>query len=139
MNPSLILLFNHRLTQAQEADARSSLGVGSIVAAPPEISTIWAGIPPAADAIAATLDPVVNWLATEGNPGDFVLIQGDFGATYLMVNAAIRLGLIPVYSTTQRQAVEEHKPDGSVHIGHIFSHVQFRRYQVEADSATKKT
>jgi hypothetical protein len=48
----------------------------------------------------------------------------------LAVGEAIRLGLVPVYSTTSRQAVEEHLPDGRVEISHVFSHVRYRRYIV---------
>lgn len=126
--PVLFLLFNHRLTPPQEADARAVLGVTRIVALPREIQVIWGQVPPEADEISSLLAPARDWLAAQAAPGDFVLIQGDFGATCLMVNAAIRQGLIPVYSTTRRQAVEERMEDGSVHLRHIFTHVRFRRY-----------
>jgi len=126
--PILFLLFNHRLTPSQEADARASLGVAAIVPPPPEISRLWSEIPPEAERLGDTLAPARNWLAAQAAPGDFILIQGDFGATSLMVNAATQQGLIPIYSTTRRQAVEEHMEDGSVHLRHIFTHVRFRRY-----------
>ncbi len=128
--PTLFLLFNHRLTAAQEADARASLGVTSVVSAPRDILSIWGQVPPDAEEIGSFLAPVVSWLAATASPGDFILIQGDFSATYLMVSEALRLNLIPISSTTRRQAVEEHMPDGSVHLRHIFTHVRFRRYGV---------
>lgn len=96
--PSLILLFKHTLTAAQEADARDSLGIGQIVEPPADISARWAGAPPEADSLG-------DWLAP-----------------------AFALGLTPIYSTTGREAVEEYMPDGSVHIKHIFSHVRYRLY-----------
>lgn len=127
-SPTLFLLFNHRLTAAQEADARASLGVGHVVAAPREILTIWGQVPPETEEIGSFLAPVNHWMATAPRPGDFILIQGDFSATFLMVSEALRLHLTPISSTTRRQAVEEHMPDGSVHLRHIFTHVRFRRY-----------
>ena len=127
--PTLFLLFNHRLTAAQEADARLSLGVDRIVVPPPEISRIWVEIPPDADEITTHLAPVFSWLSDCARHNDYVLIQGEFGATFILVHEAIRLGLVPVYSTTRRQAVEQHLPDGKVEISHIFSHVRFRRYE----------
>ena len=60
--------------------------------------------------------------------GDYALIQGDFGACYIMVNFAFEQGLIPIYSTTVREAIEEPKDDGSVKLVHQFNHQIFRRY-----------
>lgn len=127
--PKLFLLFNHTLTAAQEADARQALAVSHIIEPQGEISARWAGVPPAADSLGGWLAPVFSWLADNADPGDFVLIQGEFGATWLAVHRAFALGLIPVYSTTDRQAIEEHLPDGSVHIRHIFQHIRYRRYE----------
>jgi len=129
MHPTLFLLFNHRLTAAQEADARISLGVDRIVVPPPEISRALVEIPPDAVEITTHLAPVFSWLAGCARPNDYVLIQGEFGATFILVHEAIRLGLVPVYSTTRRQAVEQHLSDGKVKISHIFSHIRFRRYE----------
>lgn len=125
---SLILLFNHSLTPAQESDARASLGVGRIIAPPPELQEIWSQVPPEADELSAWLAPLFAWLAATARPGDCILIQGEFGATCQAVQVAFGLGLVPVYSTTRRDAVEEHTPDGKVHIRHTFSHVRFRHY-----------
>ena len=126
--PTLFVIFNHTLTPAQEKDARESLGAAAIVLPPPGISRLWAEIPPAADSLADHLAPVTAWLGQEAGPEDYALIQGEFGATWLMVAEAFRLGLVPVYSTTRREAVEEHLPDGRVEIRHCFSHVRYRRY-----------
>lgn len=128
MKPALLLLFNHRITQAQSNDARSSLGVERIVEPPPEISRIWAEVPPEVDDLTPHLAPVFSWLRSVASPGDYILIQGEFGATWLAVHQAFRLALKPIYSTTRRQALEEHLPDGSVQIRHTFAHVRFRAY-----------
>ncbi|RJX26930.1 MAG: hypothetical protein C4531_14965 [Desulfurivibrio sp.] len=125
---SLLLLFNHRLTAVQEADARASLGVDRIIAPPGPIQDLWSQVPPEIEDLARYLSPVLAWLASMGRPGDFVLVQGDFGATCLAVREAHRLGLVPVYSTTSRQAEEEHLPDGRVEVSHVFAHVRYRRY-----------
>jgi hypothetical protein len=41
MSKKLILLFNHEITASQEADARKSLAVQTIVEPPAEIKVIW--------------------------------------------------------------------------------------------------
>lgn len=126
--PSLFLLFNHRLTAQQEADARASLGVTRIVSPPSAIQSLWSEVPSEADTLTGYLAPVCAWLAEAAQPGDFALIQGEFGATWQMANQALNLGLIPIYSTTRREAVEEHGEDGRVHLRHTFAHVRFRKY-----------
>jgi hypothetical protein len=127
---TLFLLFNHQFTPEQEADARRSLWVKRTVSLPADLQDLWSNIPPDRPAIRDYLQPIRDWLKQEATPGDYVLIQGDFGACWLMVNFSLELGLIPVYSTTERQAAEEHQPDGSVELVHHFRHRIFRRYGV---------
>ncbi|MEA3280185.1 MAG: CRISPR-associated protein Csx20, partial [Thermodesulfobacteriota bacterium] len=61
---------------------------------------------------------------------DYVLIQGDFGACYIMVRFAFEKGFVPVYSTTRREAVEKQQSDGAVKLVHQFKHQVFRKYGV---------
>lgn len=129
MNLKLFLLFNHRITTAQETDARRSLQVGSIVNPPEEIGDLWRQVPPDLAALDDYLAPVKAWLAERAASGDYLLVQGDFGATYLMVDYAFSLGMIPVYSTTVRTVVKTHKEDGVVELTHAFKHNRFRRYK----------
>ena len=74
------------------------------------------------------LAPLKEWLSTKAGTEDYVLIQGDFGATWIMVKHAFALGLVPVYSTTERQAAETVAADGAVQLVHTFRHRRFRRY-----------
>lgn len=128
MNKTLLLLFNHTLTPDQEVDAWRALGISKIVEPPSSVSRLWANVPPDIAEVNTYLNPVKQWLASQGCPGDYVLIQGDFGATCLMVQAALNLEFIPVYATTQRSVEEEAQPDGMVKITHRFRHVRFRKY-----------
>jgi len=95
---------------------------------PKELKEIWRNIPPGLPEIAGYLQPVNQWLVSSAHPNDFVLIEGDFGACYLMVRFALENGLVPVYSTTFREAEEEYGEDGSVRLVHRFEHRIFRRY-----------
>lgn len=124
----LFLIFNHEFTDDQIADARASLGVGSILKLPDELQNLWANIPPDIPAIGFYLRPLMEWLDSHARDGDYSLIQGDFGACYIMVNWALRHGLIPIYSTTERIAEESILDDGSVLNTHEFKHVMFRKY-----------
>ncbi len=130
MPPTLFLIFNHTITPEQERAARAQLGVEELISLPPELQGLWSQIPPDLPELMPYLEPLRQWLARVRRPGDYVLIQGDFGATYLMVNFALEQGLIPLYATTRRQAVEEHLPDGTVKLVHHFQHQMLRRYGV---------
>ncbi len=130
MSASLFLIFNHEITPVQESDARDSLGVQRIINMPGDLKELWRQIPPALPKISAYLKPVKDWLAGHARKNDYVLIQGDFGACFIMVNVAFETGLIPVYSTTEREAVEEQQSDGAVKLVHNFKHQSFRKYGV---------
>jgi len=125
---TLFLIFNHSVTRLQEEDARRSLGVGRIVDLPAELKALWQQIPPDIPGIFDYLEPVREWLTKRAEEGDYVLVQGDFGACFLMAKFAMERGLVPVYSTTEREAREEHAADGTVELTHRFRHRIFRRY-----------
>lgn len=130
MGHSLFLIFNHEITSLQQEDAIRSLGVNRIIDLPEDYKRIWSNVPPELDEIEDYLEPVQTWLSQESSKKDLALIQGDFGATYIMVNFAFSLGLVPVYSTTNREALERHNTDGSVEVNHHFRHHLFRKYGV---------
>lgn len=131
MKPRLFLLFNHDITPDQIRDAEASLQVRETVPLPDALKPVWAGIPPEPERISDLLEPVRNWLIDKARPADYVLIQGDFGACFLLVNFALQQGLIPIYATTQR-IVEEHlTPEGFLKTTRLFKHQRFRRYEQE--------
>jgi len=127
-NRAIFLVFNHKITPEQKKGAEISLGVNRIIEMPENLQLLWQQIPPALPGIKTILDPVKTWLVESAKPLDYVLIQGDFGATYLLVEFALNRKLIPVYSTTIRQARESIQPDGSLKTEHLFKHKIFRRY-----------
>lgn len=129
MPRSLFLIFNHDITPVQENDARSSLGIEQIICLPSNLKDLWRQIPPDLTEISNYLEPIKTWLARQAAKSDYVLIQGDFGACFIMVKFAFETGLIPIYSTTEREAAEEYMEDGTVNLSHQFRHRIFRKYE----------
>jgi len=127
---NLLLLFNHELNSEQEADARNRLNVDAFLYPPEDIRALWRQIPTEEVSLGSYLEPVRQWMHQVGKPGDYVLIQGDFGACYIAVQAAFHHGMIPVYATTRREATETRLPDGTVQLTHRFRHAGFRRYEL---------
>jgi hypothetical protein len=128
---NMFLMFNHSLSKDQETDARHIWGTQlQFVELPRQLKALWAQIPADKEMLFDTLAPFRTWLEKASCPNDLVLIQGDFGATWLMVHYALNNNLLPVYSVTARQAREETAPDGTVKTTHLFKHRMFRIYGV---------
>ncbi|WP_456325673.1 CRISPR-associated protein Csx20 [Desulfonauticus submarinus] len=126
--PNIYLLFSHKLTPEQERDLKQNWRVKEFIYLPPELQTLWSNVPPDLEAIDGYLEPIKKWLEENASQGDLVLIQGDFGAVYIMCKYAFSLGLIPVYATTERQIKEKITPEGKILIERIFRHKRFRIY-----------
>lgn len=130
MHPrSLFLIFNHTFTYLQQTDARNTLKVVRIVEMPEDLKSLWSNVPPEFPEISNVLHPIRTWVGQNACPNDYVLIQGDFGACYLMVNFAFENDLVPIYSTTSRVVEEDLQPDGSIRLAHQFKHQIFRKYE----------
>ena len=127
MSQSIFLLFSHKLTKKQIADLES-VGIEKIVYLPKELQILWSNVPPDSVVISKYLQPVVEWLSNLAKKDDWVLIQGDFGAVFYMVDFCFNNDLIPVYSTTKRMAIEKIEDGRLVKISE-FEHIIFRRYE----------
>ncbi len=122
------LLFSHKLSSAQADRAKNEFRTDKFIEMPEQLKQLWQQIPPGIDGLGKYLLPIKRWIDKMARKNDILLIQGDFGATYLMVNFAIEKNLVPVYATTKRNAVEKTLDDGSIKMEHIFSFCRFRRY-----------
>ena len=123
----LFLLFSHTLTKSQESDAKASLGIEEFVALPNNLQTLWSNIPPQLTKLDDYLEPLKEYIRNKSKEGDIILIQGDFGGCYEMVNFVKSLGLKAVHSTTTRDVVEK-TVNGKVEKFSRFEHVIFRLY-----------
>lgn len=125
---SLHLLFSHTLTQEQIQEAKTTLSCEEIVTMPKNLQELWSNIPSHIDSLLIYLSPIKEYFSTHIKQGDYVLVQGDFGATCIMVNYIKHLGATPVYSTTNREVVEIHHGDSVVKQS-FFKHIKFRKYE----------
>jgi len=124
--PKFYMLFNHTLTIEQEQDAREHFGVHTFIAMPDAIKKIWSGIPAEEESLHSRLEPVWKYLERLV-ADDIVLIQGDFGASYLAVEYVKEKHAIAVYATTKRHAREKRVGSKMVKTS-VFEHVRYRIY-----------
>ncbi|NPA63694.1 MAG: hypothetical protein GXO16_01845 [Epsilonproteobacteria bacterium] len=123
----LIVFISHRLTEEQIEDARTTLGVQEIIEMPKELKQRFSAVPPELEDLSEYAKPFVSFLFEVGNPGDYAMIQGEFGLVYRLVEAARVIGVVLLYSTTERIVHEEEK-DGEIVKISQFRHVRFRRF-----------
>ncbi len=125
MNKKMILLFSHTLSDEQKNDAIQNFEVEEFVSLPNELQKLWSNFD--ADLEKLDLEPLQKFLISEVKSGDVVLVQGDFGASFKMVQFALEHELIPVYATTKREVFEVVE-NGQTVKKSIFKHRRFRRY-----------
>ena len=125
--PNLHLFFSHRLTDAQKEDALKSLDVEEFVYLPPDLQQLFSNVPPHLESLDEYVRPFAQYLLEVARPGDYILLQGDFGLVYRLVEISKSLGLIPIYATTRRVALERQEGEKSIKLS-AFEHVRFRRY-----------
>lgn len=124
----MILLFSHTLTAEQEADARENLGVDRFLYLPTELQQRFSNVPADLDDLHAYALPLRQWLRDQAQPGEPVLLQGDYGLTYILLHDCLELQLVPVYACSERQVLEIPQADGTVLTQRVFRHRRFRRY-----------
>jgi NAD(P)H-flavin reductase len=125
----LVLLFSHTLTADQNQDIEEGLQVHTVYKLSEELQKVWSQVPTLQDLdFSDYLKEVKTFLLEHLSKGDYVLIQGDFGATYHMVNFAKEHGFVAISSVNRRMA-KEHIEDGIVKKYSEFKHECFREYQ----------
>ncbi len=123
----MFLLFSHKLTELQKEDAINSLNVEKFISLPEKLQNFWSNVDPV-EYDTENFNEIMMYLQEESNNGDFALIQGEWGFVYNAVNFCKKIGIIPLYSTTEREVKEIHKNDGSVEKISIFKHVIYKKY-----------
>ena len=127
-NRKLLTLLNHEPTSAQKEQLLYLHDISEIVRAPAEAANIWLSIPPEQPSIVELLQPVVQWISENSQENDWLWVQGDGGAVFVIVQYALKNQLIPVYATTKRESIE-YVENGKTFKKSVFSHIQFRRYE----------
>ncbi|WP_455542955.1 CRISPR-associated protein Csx20 [Intestinibacter sp.] len=122
-----IVLMSHDMSELQKNDAYKNLEVDEIIEAPKKIKTIWANINPTSELDIDRLNDVILWIKGISQKQDYILVQGEFGATFYIVDYCFKNNLVPVYATSVRR-VEETRNGNEVLTNRIFVHEGYRKY-----------
>ncbi|HHV26938.1 MAG TPA: hypothetical protein GXX63_07055 [Tissierellia bacterium] len=123
----MLVILSHELLEEQIKEANEKLDVDLIVEIPSELKKIWGNISPEGPFPVDLVEKIIKWINENAKEEDYVLVQGDFGATYYVVDYCIKSGRVPIYATTNRE-VEERIENGVTRIERVFKHVNFRKY-----------
>jgi len=123
------VLINHELLEDQKKDARLSYGIEEFLYPPEKLQQYWAQVPAEGVLPVEELRRITTWLSEEAEEGDLVLVQGDFGAAFYIVDFCLVNGLVPVYATSVREYSGYTDSDGSVVRKHTFRHIALRKYR----------
>ncbi|MGL6100311.1 MAG: CRISPR-associated protein Csx20, partial [Fusobacteriaceae bacterium] len=124
---TLFLLFSHKLTEEQVISANQTLNCKKMVYLPEILQNIWSNIPAKKESY-EYLEMFQKFLLDNSEKGDYVLIQGEWGYSYKMVNFCKENDLNPIYSTTERDTEELLNKDGSITKISKFKHVMYKSY-----------
>ncbi len=120
-------LMNHALTEKQAEELRLGFCVADIVYPDSELSKSWGQIPATAELDMEIIGRVISWLAS-AERGDTFIVQGEPGSSFMVVDYALKNGIIPLHAVTRRVSVET-KIGEQVQKQAVFEHVCFRKYR----------
>lgn len=121
----IILLFSHKLTDAQIKDIKRKLQCKEILYLPKKIQTVFSNV--TSNNREFIINELKVYLSKNANKGDYILVQGEFGVSYKMINYSKEIGLIPIYSSTKRETIEITKGNKIKKIT-FFKHEEFVEY-----------
>ena len=125
----IFLLFSHKLTNEQIQELKGRFKIEKIINLSSDLQSLWSNFPPENNFPKKIADKFIEYLQNNSQKEDFVLVQGEFGLVFYIVDWCLKNNRIPIYSTTKRIFKEENQPDGSIKNIHIFKHVNFRKYR----------
>lgn len=125
----VFLLFSHQLTPKQKEELINNFNVNEFINLPQELQEVWSNIPSESAHIKNYLNDLFKWLLKKAKVEDLVLVQGEIGAVYLLVDFCKKNGYIPIYATTKREVSEEALSAEAIQLNRIFTHVRFRTFE----------
>lgn len=133
-HPKMFVLLNHTFCQQQTEEAKHRFNVDELVSMPEALAEAWKKVPEDVETaqLVQHFAQFEEFLVQEGQPGDYLWVQGEFGLTTYAVAWAWDHGFIPVHATTRREVIEEVARDGASIKKTKFEHVRFRVYPGES-------
>lgn len=118
----IVLLFSHTLTEPQVEELKKDWNCDKIIYLPEDLQKKWTNVEDEID-----IKIFQKFLLDNLYEKDYVLIQGEWGLTYNMINFAKENNFIPIYAGTTRNSLE-YKEGEKIIKKSIFVHTKFKKY-----------
>ncbi len=122
------ILTNHKLTPAQEEELSQRYKCEQTIYPDKSMRNYWSNISPEGQFDLNKLHRITDKISKLLKENDVVVVQGEFGCTFYVVDFCNKMKFTPLYAASSREYTEVINPDGSVQRNHLFRHVQFREY-----------
>lgn len=120
-------LLNHNLTENQIKELAEKYNSSQILYPSAELSQIWAQIPTDSKIDHSIIKNIQLWLK-DFEKGDQLIVQGESGHTFTLVDWALNQGIIALHAVSKR--IETETKEGElVTKKHVFCHQCFREYE----------
>jgi len=127
---SILVIFNHgslSKEQVQYLYNVKNIIEANILYLSDDLKKDWSSIDTLPDTVNTT--KIEDFIIAKTVQGDYVLVQGEFGAVFKLVNFCFKMNRIPIYATSKRISQDFVKDDGSVEKRAVFKFVRFREYE----------
>lgn len=131
--PKTFCLLNHQLTDNQKRELSEKYAAQEVIYPPAEISQLWSQIAPETERSEISRK-IIQWLvAQNAQAADLFIIQGEFGATFMLVDYALKNKMIALYATSRRVSKEVVEGE-TVRKEFSFEHIMFKEYATLKDN-----
>ena len=120
-------LMNHELTRKQIDELEKRFFACEIVCPEKSLAERWGQVPALPELDMVLIGDVVRWLSSAAE-GDLLLVQGEVGSTFMIVDYGLKRGLIPLHAVTRRVSAEVREGE-TVRKTNVFEHACFRKYE----------
>lgn len=125
---NVLVLLSHPLTDEQIEELRDISGdAGDIIRMPEELQAIWKQID-IDDSYRKKRMRIFDWLSRQSTAGDYILVQGEWGTTYAVVDWCFKFQRIPIFAFAERRVIEEQTGSKEIIKKSVFVHRRFARY-----------
>lgn len=131
LSKTVVSILSHELLNSQVDELKNTWNVDKIINLPEKLKSDWSNVNPS-DNLEDDFNLVYKlktFILENTNQEDYVIVQGEWGMTFTIVNMCFELNRVPIYATTERKTKETVK-DGQVHSEKVFEHVRFRKYRI---------
>ena len=131
MNNKIILLFSHQLTESQLFELKNNYNIETILYLPNHLQEDWSNIPPDYKDIEKHLKNIKEYVLKQKSKDSimYLLVQGEYGAVYHMVNFAFANNITPIYSASKRINESKKIDEDKIENIHYFKHIKFQHYK----------